>query len=255
MANGVRKIGDHTLVKSAFDLGARHLEASLFEFARTRTTIPIPRIRRTFEDEDGLLFSVMDYIPGERLDHVWPSLSLWTKLRVALTLRRYIRQLRQIKDSHSSVPGPVADSPQTCDGYTFYHKPSGPFPDYASLSAFYNRKLDTAKGATLPDEFGYQNPCARPDREPFDDSRPLVFTHGDLSMRNIIFGTDGRIWLVDWALSGFYPWWFEYVSTVYAAERDVAPDSWDHVIPFIADPLFEHAKWMDSVSVAFIAYR
>ncbi|KAH9971786.1 hypothetical protein BJV77DRAFT_958133, partial [Russula vinacea] len=37
----------------------------------------------------------------------------------------------------------------------------------------------------------------------FDDSRPLVFTHGDLSMRNIIFGTDGRIWLVDWALSGF----------------------------------------------------
>jgi aminoglycoside phosphotransferase (APT) family kinase protein len=254
MANGVRKIGDHTLVKSAFDFGVRHLEASLFEFVRTRTTILVPRIRRTFED-DGVCFSVMDYIPGERLDHVWPSLSLWTKLRVALTLRRYIRQLRRIKDSHSSVPGPVADSPQKCDGYTFFFNPSGPFPDYASFSAFYNRKLDTAKGASYTDEDGNEIICARPDTEFFDDSRPLVFTHGDLSMRNIIFGTDGRIWLVDWALSGFYPWWFEYVSTVYAAERDVSPDSWDRVIPFIADPLFKHEKWMDSVSVAFIAYR
>ena len=152
--NGVRKISDHTLVKSTFDFGARHLEASSSEFVRARTTIQIPRIRRTFVDEDGLSFIVMDYIPGERLDHVWPSLSLWTKLWVALTLRRYIRQLRRIKDSHSSVPGPVADPPQRCDGYTFYHKFSGPFPDYASLSAFYNRKLDTAKGASYFNEHG-----------------------------------------------------------------------------------------------------
>ena len=255
MAGGVRKIGDHTLVKTTFDFGARHLEASLFEFARTRTTIPIPRIRRTFEDEDGNSFCMMDYIPGERLDRVWPYLSLWTKLRVALTLRRYIRQLRRIKDSHSSVPGPVADSPQRCDGYTFYFNPSGPFPDYASLSAFYNRKLDTAKGASYSDKHGNEIIYARPDTEPFDDSRPLVFTHGDLSMRNIIFGTDGRIWLVDWALSGFYPPWFEYVSTEYAAQRDVAPDSWHRIIPFIADPFFKHEKWIRFVGVAFIAFR
>ncbi|KAF8471009.1 hypothetical protein DFH94DRAFT_207925 [Russula ochroleuca] len=112
MADSVGKIGDHTLVKVTFEWNTRYLEASSFEFVRTHTTIPIPRIRRTFIDENGGTINVMDYIPGKRLDHVWPSLSLWTKLWVGLTLRRYIRQLRQIKDSHSSVPGPVADSPQ-----------------------------------------------------------------------------------------------------------------------------------------------
>jgi hypothetical protein len=254
MADSVGKIGDHTLVKVTFEWNTRYLEASSFEFVRTHTTIPIPRIRRTFIDENGGTINVMDYIPGKRLDHVWPSLSLWTKLWVGLTLRRYIRQLRQIKDSHSSVPGPVADSPQKCDGYVFGYKTCGPFPDYASLSAFYNSKLDLAKGAYYPDVHGNELSRVRPDIKPFDDSRPLVFTHSDLSMRNIVFGTDGRIWLVDWAMSGFYPRWFEYVSTVYAAERDVAPDSWNRLIPFIANPLFKHMKWMDFIRIAFIAY-
>ena len=252
---GVRKIGDDTLVKATWDIGAPHLEASSFEMVRMCTTIPIPPIRRRIEDEDGYTFIVMDYIPGERLDHIWPSLSLWSKLWVALILRRYIRQLRQIKDSHSSVPGPVADSPQKCDGYMFGGKPCGPFPDYASLSAFYNRKLGIAKDVTYPDDHGNTIHCARPDTEPFDDSRPLVFTHGDLSMRNIIFGRDGRIWLVDWGWSGFYPPWFEYISMVYAAENDTAPDSWNRLIPFITDPLFKHMKWIDSIGVALTAYR
>jgi aminoglycoside phosphotransferase (APT) family kinase protein len=123
------------------------------------------------------------------------------------------------------------------------------------LSAFFNRKLDIAKKVTFPDAHGNRIPCARPDSKPFDDSRPLVFTHGDLSMRNIIYGRDGRIWLVDWGQSGFYPRWFEYVSMVYAAENDKAPDSWNRLIPFIVDPLFKHMKWIDQLGVALIGYR
>ena len=197
--SGVGKIGDHTFVKVTCELYERHLEASASEFVRTRTTIPIPRIRRKLENYDGSSVNVMDYIPGSRLDHVWPSLSLWTKLWVALTLRRYVRQLRRIKDSHSSVPGTLADSPQVLESYMFYN-PSGPFPDYASLSAFYNRKLDIAKGITLTDDRGNITRSPRPDAERFDDSKPLVFIHGDLSMRNIILGRDGKVWLIDWGL-------------------------------------------------------
>ena len=216
-----------------------------------RTTIPIPRVRRKFYDENGSSIIVMDYIPGERLDHVWPSLSLWSKLWVALTLRRYVCQLRQI---NSSVPGSVADSPQTCHS-SLFQKPCGPFPDYASLSAFFNRKLDIAKSITFPDAHGNQIPCADPDSEPFDDSMPLVFTHQDFVMRNIILGKDGKIWLVDWGMSGFYPPWFEHVTMVYAAERCTTSVSWNHLIPFITDPFFKHMKWMDQIGFALIAYR
>jgi aminoglycoside phosphotransferase (APT) family kinase protein len=254
-AAGVRKISDDTLVKVTVDSGEAYVEAASFDLVRMHTTIPIPRIRRKFKDESNISINVMDYIPGERLDRVWPSLSLWSKLWVALTLRRYIRELRQIKDSHSSVPGPIADSPQKCDGYLFFDRICGPFPDYASLTAFYNNKLEISKGAHHIDEHGITTRYAPPDSEPFDDTKPLVFTHGDLSMRNIIYGRDGRIWLVDLGRSGFYPRWFEYVSMVYASENDVAPDSWNRLIPFIADPFFKHIRWIGLLGVAFISYH
>ena len=248
----VRKISDDTLVKATWNVGELHLEASTIEFVRTHTTIPIPRVRRRFfEEEEGASIIVMDYIPGERLDHAWPSLSLWSKLWVALTLRRYIRQLRQL---NSSVPGPFADSPHICGGLIFGDRGCGLFPDYASLSAFYNRKLDIAKTMTYRDRHGNLIPYAGPDTEPFDDSRPLVFTHQDLTMRNVILGSDGRVWLVDWGLSGFYPPWFEYISMVYAAERDMVPDSWNCLIPLIGDPLFKHMRWMDRIVEALYLF-
>lgn len=34
-------------------------------------------------------------------------------------------------------------------------------------------------------------------KQKFDDSEPLVFTHQDLNLRNIIMGDDGRLWIVD----------------------------------------------------------
>lgn len=250
-ANRVKKIGDHTIVKGTYVV-TPHLEGAAFEFVRMRTTIPIPRIRRTIEDEEGYTFIVMDYIPGERLDHVWPSLSLWSKLWVALTLRRYIRQLRQI---NSSVPGPVADSPQKCDNYMFVGKPCGPFPDYASLPAFYNRKLDIAKKVTFLDGHGNTIRCARPDSEPFDDSRPIYQPDPYVPPENVVAHDEVAMSEDKWGQSGFYPPWFEYVSTVYAAENDTAPDSWNRLITFISDPLFKHMKWIGQLVVALIAYR
>jgi thiamine kinase-like enzyme len=87
----------------------------------------------------------------------------------------------------------------------FFDKTCGPFPDYASLSAFYNGKLDLAKRIPHFDNLGNTIQSPLPDGQPFDDTRPLVLIHGDLSMRNIIYGRDGRIWLVDWGKLGFYP--------------------------------------------------
>ncbi|KAI0783771.1 hypothetical protein C8Q75DRAFT_833485 [Abortiporus biennis] len=66
----------------------------------------------------------------------------------------------------------------------------------------YNHKLDVGK------RFCKTNP----DTPPFDESYPLVFTHNDISMRNVILGDDGKVYLVDWAFSGFYPAWMEYHS-------------------------------------------
>ena len=49
---------------------------------------------------------------------------------------------------------------------------------------------------------------------PFDSSMPLVFTHFDLSPRNLILDKRNRLWVIDFELSGFYPKWFEYVGVL-----------------------------------------
>ncbi|KDQ19479.1 hypothetical protein BOTBODRAFT_153390 [Botryobasidium botryosum FD-172 SS1] len=215
-------------------------EALTMELVRSHTTIPTPHIRRKIPGRREDVLIMMEYIEGKQLSECWPSLPFLSKLRVAFTLRRYVRQLRQIRTPYSSVPGPPGDTPQDCIGPAYFGmRPMGPFPDYASLSHFFNDLARRTKPSV---------------REPFDDSRPLVLTHNDLSMRNVLIGVDGRVWIIDWGWAGFYPEWFEYMSTQFAAENDDAPDSWCRFIPFIADPYFAQEGWMHSIGCSAYYY-
>lgn len=83
----------------------------------------------------------------------------------------------------------------------------------------------------------------------FDDSAPLVFNHQDLNMRNMIVGDDGRLWLIDFGLTGWYPRWFEYVAMKKLAkneERVVKRKEplWDTLIPFICNPYYQQERWL-----------
>lgn len=104
----------------------------------------------------------------------------------------------------------MADVPKRCRGPSrlFGHRAIGPFSSSVEL-------LDDFNWA-----FGQR----------FDNSELLVLTHNDLSMRNILVGNDGTLWVVDWEWSGFYPQWFEYIATMSTSENDKAPKSWwDHI--------------------------
>ena len=67
--------------------------------------------------------------------------------------------------------------------------------------------------------------------KPFDDRGPLVYTHQDLHMQNIILGDDGQLWIIDWDLAGFYPIFFEYIG-IRIMEK-VLPPSFNRWIPLI----------------------
>ncbi|KDQ18693.1 hypothetical protein BOTBODRAFT_154660 [Botryobasidium botryosum FD-172 SS1] len=209
------------------------------ELVRSHTTIPTPHIRRKI-DHDGKVIILMEYIEGKQLSECWPSLSFWSRLRIVFTLRQYVRQLRRIRTPYSSIPGPPGKTPLKCTGPAYFgFRPIGPFPDYASLSRFFNKLAR----------------CSEPPAsESFDDSRPLVLTHNDLSMRNVIIGVDGAVWLIDWGWAGFYPEWFEYISTRFAAENDEAPESWWRFIPLVAGPYFVQEDWMDSMGYTAFPY-
>jgi thiamine kinase-like enzyme len=61
-------------------------------------------------------------------------------------------------------------------------------------------------------------------------------------MRNILVGCDGKLWLVDWEWSGFYPPWFEYIAMMSAADNDRAERSWWKHIPLTTGPWLKEKK-------------
>ncbi|EMD37144.1 hypothetical protein CERSUDRAFT_115059 [Gelatoporia subvermispora B] len=219
-------------------------EANALDLVFAKTTIPVPRVRRVVKRGHFYLI-VMDYIKGQALSDLWKDLSIWRKLAIAFTLRRYVRQLRRLKASPSMPPGPLsAYAPRICESPIFGQVRSrrGPFASYSEFSAFFNDRHRMALDiAHIPKD--------RPSwRDLFDDSEPLVLTHQDLNPRNIILGEDGRLWIVDWAWAGYYPPCFEYVAMLTQAENEEMLGYnhvlWETLIPFICGPYFYQRKWL-----------
>ncbi|KIM81825.1 hypothetical protein PILCRDRAFT_491430 [Piloderma croceum F 1598] len=165
---------------------------------RSQTTIPVPCVRRVINHvhPDGTGLIAIDCIRnGKQLHACWPSLSLWAKLKVILTVRFYLRQLRQIQDVHSSTPGPLGPHPSSCKGLQFGLDSKGPFLTTATLAEHFHEELRRAEDRYFRG------------RKSLDGSifARFVFTHNDLNMRNILLDDEGRlglglVWLLPYGL-------------------------------------------------------
>ena len=224
-------------------------EANVLNLVFEKTKIPVPRVRRVVKQHHYFLI-VVDYVKGRTLADVWSTFSVWKKIRVAFTLRRYVRQLRRLQASPMTPPGPLsAQGPRICESPIFGQVQShrGPFASYAELSAFFAQRCKMGLNATkVPHDHPWRE-------ERFDDSSPLVLTHQDINPRNVIEGEDGRLWLIDYAWSGYYPPWFEYVAMhrQVEVERDLGfkDKFWEAMVPFVCGPYFKQERWLDRMGV------
>ncbi|KAI6002069.1 kinase-like domain-containing protein [Pisolithus albus] len=225
------------------------VEVNALRLVSSNTTIPVPRVHRVVKVEHDRFLVVMDYIKGQTLAEVWPTFSVWRKISVAFTLRRYVRQLRRLKASPTTPPGPLSvQGPQECESPVFGQvQPSrGPFASYSEFSTWFNKRCKMGLDARrVPEDHPLR-------KKKFDDSESLVLTHQDINLRNIILGDDGRLWLVDWGWSGYYPPWFELVATDRQAENPIISGTddelWKSLIPFICGPYFTQEKWLADMS-------
>ncbi|KIM44983.1 hypothetical protein M413DRAFT_51094, partial [Hebeloma cylindrosporum] len=219
--HNVSRVTEHTVIKSAQDMMddvEYPSEALVLQLVAQQTSIPVPQVRRLVQGGSSILIAI-EFIPGQQLSSIWPTLSWFGRLRVAFTMHSYVRQLRKIRHPRSSVPGPMGgpdEGGRICPSPVFgpIVDRRGPFASYADLTHFFNERL-----ARLLKSQRKQPPSLETFTT-FDDSQPLVLTHQDLNPRNFIVGDDGRLWLVDWAWAGFFPPWFEFVAMRRQAENE-----------------------------------
>ncbi|KAG6871239.1 hypothetical protein C0995_006961, partial [Termitomyces sp. Mi166 len=209
--NTVYKLTTKTVVKPVQEPGANAVdstEANALNLLFAETTILVPRVCRVVKHQD-YFWIVMDYIPGSTLAQVWPTLSTWQKIIIAFTLRGYIHQLRRLKASATMPPGPLSrQGPQICESPIFgdVRPYRGPFASYTELSKFFNDRYAMAADIdNMPEDHPSRS-------EAFDNSQPLILTHRDLNLRNLILSKEGRLWIIDWAWAGYYPPYLEYAT-------------------------------------------
>ncbi|KAJ3555272.1 hypothetical protein NM688_g2672 [Phlebia brevispora] len=204
--------GGSTSHKITSDLIVKRLdpvEYATMCYIRSHTGIPVPQPRYPHLKK----WLVMDFIDGRMLLECWDSLSWWMQLRIACTLRGYVRQLRRLK---SARPGSIID--RTIKDHTLFDdQPCGPF---VSSTQFRLWSEYIAHGGWLRWVRYRRNinlPVAEDPPYPVMGGEwPLVFTHGDLNLGNILLSRDGVLWIIDWASGGFFPPWLESIGINYA---------------------------------------
>ncbi|OBZ70263.1 hypothetical protein A0H81_09755 [Grifola frondosa] len=143
------QISKDTVVKLGRDWDSTTSEALAMELVRKQTRIAVPRMRRAIRhrhpEGNGLI--VMDFVPNaQQLRVAWPSLSVWAKLEVVLTMRLYLRQLRRVQHfSFNNTPGPLGPTPLPCNGLQFGYDAKGPFPTIFALETYFRKEHDAAE--------------------------------------------------------------------------------------------------------------
>ncbi|KAG6831991.1 hypothetical protein H0H93_013612, partial [Arthromyces matolae] len=204
-SSGASKLAVNIVIKYSIDTDPANIREELVHnLLFEQTSIPVPRMRRVIPYGRHILYA-MDYIPGQSLDNIWDSLSVWRKIWIIFTLRRYIRQLHRIEASPETPPGALSNTTVAKESLSHLWgemSRQGPFDSRHALYQFFHHRTNClADLSHIPSDspFRHNSP---------DSSQPLVLTHNDLHLGNIILGDDGRLWIIDWAWAGYHPKWF-----------------------------------------------
>ncbi|KAE8352300.1 kinase-like domain-containing protein [Aspergillus coremiiformis] len=230
----VVRVKEHFAVK--FGIGIPLSEAENMRFLAANSNVPVPKVYATLIDpETKRIFIIMEYIHGDNLQKLLPSLTRPQKAIICKLVKDAIIELRNVPPP--DYLGTLNHRPYH-DGVFYTKGPnpliSGPFANQKEMnrgmlerigqaeSSQYVRLLRTMVDRTLHDH-------------------RTVFTHGDLQPKNIMVQEvesheDGsppfKITLIDWEISGWYPEFWDFCNATICCR--FKPD-WLELLPDILD--------------------
>lgn len=220
----VFRISRGKVVKTGHAVYIRH-EAEALKFASQHIkTVRIPTLYDFWEISDTEAYLVMQYMPGVTVKRAWPDLSRQQKIDIARTLGELVHEMR-----HIPQPRCLAGWIASASGGSFLdHRVTTrlKFGPFESESAFNDWRVSLVTAAT------YKHPPTQLNvmdiRRTMSDSHPIVFTHGDLSQRNVLvdYRPDSdkvRVTAVlDWEQGGWRPQHWEAAKYSYISRRSDA---------------------------------
>ena len=169
------------------------------------TSIPVPKVYCAFKHK-GTVYIVMERLEGEYIGRGWGLKSEETRANILSQIKGMMKELR-------NIPCPKGIGIANVDGGSIYDQnlPQahdrnrfGPFRDVAGFHSYLRNGMD--KGPPKAPEV-----CQLIYMHSGDWS--ICFTHGDLSSLNIMAKGDKVTGIIDWETAGWYPSYWEYVST------------------------------------------
>ncbi|KAJ4527774.1 hypothetical protein HRR83_000528 [Exophiala dermatitidis] len=231
-------IGSHYVVKYGETLNLE--EGRMMVFIAQHTQIPVPRVYALFRDGKDRSFIVMERIHGQTLKETWHTFADHKKELIVMQLRHCIRQLRKV-----GSPGGYCglDQKPLLDDifWTPEQDCNGPFDTEADLNAAIVRKCRTSEALKHKAEFyNLVFPEVLVGHQP-------VLTHGDLQKKNIMIrtGDENQVVILDWEVAGWYPTYWEYASTIFAAWFE---DDWYRWIPQFLETFPNEYAWYAMVA-------
>lgn len=213
----VVKVGRDFAVKYGADISL--LEADTMRYVSANSETPVPKVFGTITDPDhpDVNYIIMEFIDGQRLDTIWPDLSISEQEDVKSQLKAAVNSMRLMP-----YPGFIGSvGRQKCIDGVFYtgkaYDPemNGPFATEADMNEGILRRVAEIRPPSTIRLF----------RTILSNmpTHQIVFTHADLQARNIIVNRmrthpDGpskiKLTIIDWEMSGWYPEYWEFCNAI-----------------------------------------
>ncbi|CVK98565.1 uncharacterized protein FMAN_08594 [Fusarium mangiferae] len=210
-----------TLVKYGRTVHLSEASALLF-LASFAPDVPTPRLHCAFrDDEKGVTYIVMERIDGQPLSDSWHEASRDEKDRLLTQLRNILEELRALKKpAGKGIPdGAVcaADGGKLHDHRIWNaagEKGLGPFLNEAAFNLFLRNGVSNTNSITDQGSQAEIQKLIEMHSASEQRKTGTVFTHGDFSLSNILVKEGKVVGIVDWEMSGWYPWYWEYTTAI-----------------------------------------
>ncbi|EGC47350.1 conserved hypothetical protein [Histoplasma capsulatum var. duboisii H88] len=225
------RVGWDCVIKGPCD--PPELEALLY--IAEHTTIPVPRVRCTYNGPGGI-YIMMDYIKGTNLETLWMLGLLKPEEQDAIVDDMAVI-LTQLRALHPPKEGVVASAEGGAIlDYRIGSHLVGPFQSHANFHSFLRGSVPLENTAKV---FGEEVAICH------QNNYQTFFSHADLAPRNIIIRNGKIVGVVDWALAGWYPEYWDLTKTYYTSFQ--VPEWYEKIklkLPSYADELMaEKILW------------